>query len=511
MQTQILERDAGRTKVQIDIPASDVSKAYQQVLGSIARQIRVPGFRPGKAPRGVIETRVGKDAIAQEVRDALVQTYLPRAVSELSLTPVSQHLHAHEPVDGQDYSFEAVLELYPDFSLPDFAQIVFDTEQPPVTDDLMEAEVAGLRRQYATLIPVERAAAEGDYLTVETVPTVAGEEGSSIPVDLENVTPELAAQFVGRSIGEEIELTLSEADEEAAVEGVLDELAEEYGEETVAEVLTEALEADEASEAEVSGDEGSTPEGEAASAEEGAETDETAEPSTLRVVLRDVREKELPEADDEFAKTLGMDTWAEVEAQVRRGLETRLAQEALAAQQEEFTEKLLLETSVAVPPSLKARRKSSLLQNLSRDLEGRNLTLQGYLESLDAEEGKRAEFEGELDETAEAAVKRDLVLERVLEARGTTLPEAEFEAAIAYTARRQNTTPQALKRELGENGLTNYRFLLTRDKAVRETVEELVRAQNGASTSEQPGSQAATPTPVQTAEPSATDPVQSEE
>ena len=219
--------------------------------------------------------------------------------------------------------------------------------------------------------------------------------------------------------------------------------------------------------------------------------------------MRDVREKELPEADDEFAKTLGMDTWAEVEAQVRRGLETRLAQEALAAQQEEFTEKLLLETDVAVPPSLKARRKNSLLQNLSRDLEGRNLTLQAYLESLDAEEGKRAEFERELDETAEAAVKRDLVLERVLEARGTTLPDAEFEAAIAYTARRQNTTPQNLKRDLGENGLTNYRFLLTRDKAVRETVEELVRAQNGGAPN--------APAPVQTSEEAATDPVQSEE
>lgn len=495
MQTQVLEQEAGRTKLQVSIPASDVSKAYQQVLGSIARQIRVPGFRPGKAPRGVIETRVGKDAIAQEVRDALVQTYLPRAVSELSLTPVSQHLDAHEPVDGQDYSFEAVLELYPDFTLPDFEQIVFDTEQPPVTDELMEAEVAALRRQYATLIPVERAAADGDYLTVETVPTVEGEEGSSIPVDLENVTPELAAQFVGRSIGEEIELTLTEADEEAAAEGVLDEIAEEYGDE-VAEALADTMGEAEAAETEAVSD--------ADAADTTAETEaEPTEPSTLRVVLRDVREKELPDADDEFAKTLGMDTWAEVEAQVRNGLETRLAQEALAAQQEEFTEKLLLETTVTVPPSLKARRKNSLLQNLSRDLEGRNLTLQGYLESLDAEEGKRAEFERELDETAEAAVKRDLVLERVLEARGTTLPDAEFEAAIAYTARRQNTTPQALKRDLGENGLTNYRFLLTRDKAVRETVEELVRAQNGGGSDIQ--------TPVQTAEPSATDPVQSEE
>ncbi len=497
MQTQVLEQEAGRTKLQIDIPASDVSKAYQRVLGSIARQIRVPGFRPGKAPRGVIETRVGKDAIAQEVRDALVQTYLPRAVSELSLTPVSQHLHAHEPVDGQDYSFEAVLELYPDFTLPDFEQIVFDTEQPPVTDDLMEAEIAAMRRQYATLIPVERAAAEGDYLTVETVPTVEGEEGSSIPVDLENVTPELAAQFVGRTIGEEIELTLSEADEEAAAEGVLDEIAEEYGDE-VAEALADTMGEAEAAETE------------AASDADTADTTAETEPSTLRVVLRDVREKELPDADDEFAKTLGMDTWAEVEAQVRRGLETRLAQEALAAQQEEFTEKLLLETTVAVPPSLKARRKSSLLQNLSRDLEGRNLTLQGYLESLDAEEGKRAAFEAELDETAEAAVKRDLVLERVLEARGTTLPDAEFEAAIAYTARRQNTTPQNLKRDLGENGLTNYRFLLTRDKAVRETVEELVRAQNGGSDVQTPA-QTSVQTPVQTSGEAATDPVQSEE
>ena len=452
MQTHIVERDAERAKIKVEIPAGDVSKTYQQVLSSISRQIRVPGFRPGKAPRGVIETRVGKDAIAQEVRDALVQTYFPQAVEELSLTPISQHLHAHEPVDGEDYAFEAEVELYPDFELPDTSQIVFDTEQEPVTDELLQENIEALRRQNATLIPVERSAQAGDYLMVETVSEEEGQEGSSIPVDLENVAPELAEQFLGKSIGDEIELTLSEETEDTD--------SDEESDETVVEASTEDTE-------------------DTATDTETVKAETAPEPTTLRVVVKDIKEKELPEADDEFAQTLGLTTWAEVEAQIRTNLELQLAQDALSAQQEEFTEKLLLETNVSVPPSLKTRRKSSLLQNLTRDLEGRGATLQEYLESLDAEEGKREEFDRELDEAAENAVKRDLVLERLLEQRGTILANEEFDAALAYTAQRQNSTPQALRQELGESGLANYRFLLTRDKAVRETVMELLAAQAG--------------------------------
>ena len=465
MQAQITEQDAGRAKIKVEVPADDVTKTYQQVLNSISRQIRVPGFRPGKAPRGVIETRVGKDAIAQEVRDALVQTYFPQAVEELSLTPVSQHIHAHEPVDGEDYSFEAEVELYPDFELPDVTQIVLDTEQEPVSDELLQENIEALRSQNATLIPVERPAEAGDYLLVETVSEDGG-EGSSIPVDLENVAPELAEQFLGKSVGDEIELTLSE-ETEADDEDINDQdIDGEY------ENADETLEANTDADVEV--------DAAAAEAEAGVDVaNPEAEPTTLRVVVKDVKDKELPELDDEFAQTLGLTTWAEVETQLRASLELQLAQDALSAQQEEFTEKLLVETNVSVPPSLKTRRKSSLLQNLTRELETQGATLQGYLENLDAEEGKRAEFDAELDEAAENAVKRDLVLERLLEQRGTTMSNEEFDAALAYTAQRQNSTPQALRQELGESGLANYRFLLTRDKAVRESVQELLAAQGG--------------------------------
>ena len=472
MQTQILTKDAGRAKIKVEVPASDVSKTYQQVLNSISRQLRVPGFRPGKAPRGVIETRVGKDAIAQEVRDALVQTYFPQAVQELELMPVAQHLHAHEPEDGQDYSFEAELELYPDFELPDVSQIVLDTEPQALSEELFQENIAALRTQHATLIPVERPAEPGDYLLVETLGT-EGEEGSSIPVDLENVSPELAEQFLSRAIGDEIELTLDDDTTEEMADEVVGEIAQElideHGEDAV-EVLAEAL--DELNVEDAPGED-------APDAVEDTAAEAAGEPTTLRVVLRDVKAKERPDADDDFAKTLGLETWAEVETQLRRNLELQLEQDALSEQQEEFTEKLVLGTDVSVPESLKTRRKSGMLQNLSRDLERQNLTLQGYLESLDAEEGKRAEFDRDLNEAAEEAVKRDLVLERLLEQRGTQLSNEEFDAALAYTAQRQNSTPQALRQEIGEDGLTNYRFLLARDKAVRESVRELLAAQSG--------------------------------
>ena len=470
MQTQILEKDAGRAKIKVDVPASDVSKTYQQVLSSISRQLRVPGFRPGKAPRGVVETRVGKDAIAQEVRDALVQTYFPQAVQELSLTPVAQHLHAHEPVDGQDYSFEAELELYPDFELPDMTQIVLDTEPQTLTGELVQENIEALRTQHATLIPVERPAEAGDYLLVETLS--AEGEGSSIPVDLENVAPDLAEQFLGHGIGEELELTLTEDVDEGATEEIIAELVEEYGEDAAA-VLAETL----AENPPDAGTDEGDPDDSAVITDPGVAA-EADEPTTLRVVIKDVKAKERPDPDDEFAKTLGLETWAEVETQIRRNLTLQLEQNALSEQQEEFTEKLVLGTSVSVPDSLKTRRKSTMLQNLTRDLEGRNLTLQGYLEGLDAEEGKREAFDRDLDKSAEEAVKRDLVLEKLLEVRGSQLSNEEFDAALAYTAQRQNSTSQALRQEIGEDGLANYRFLLTRDKAVRETVRELLAAQS---------------------------------
>ena len=205
MQTEILERQDVSAKFKVEVPADEVNKAYSAILRSLARQVKVPGFRPGKAPRGVIEAKVGKDAVAQEVRDALVETYYPQAAQELELNPVHAHFHAHEPVEGEDYSFEVEVELYPEVKLPNVQDIVIDTSSEPVTDEMVSETIENLQSENATLVPVERPAEAGDYLTVESLGETAG---STMPIDLERVGEALAAQFYGKSIGDEVALKL---------------------------------------------------------------------------------------------------------------------------------------------------------------------------------------------------------------------------------------------------------------------------------------------------------------
>ena len=467
MQTQMLEKEATRAKFSVSVPANDVNKAYDAMLRTLARQVKIPGFRPGKAPRGVLEAKVGKDALAQEVRDALVETYYPRAVRELELAPVHAHFHAHEPVEGQDYSFEVEVDLYPEVTLPNLQDIVIDNEAPGVSDEMMRETIESLRRENAVLVPVDRPAEPGDYVVVES------QSGNTLPIDLETAPPRLAEQLLGRSIGDAItlELSLGAPDE--------DELGEDEDTEGQVEGQAEA----EASE-EVSGEALETAPGEAGTeAGDAGVEDESAEnaeinPLAIEVVVQDIKAKEKPEVGDEFAQTLGFDSWEETEGQIRRSLQAQLDEETFEAQREEFMDKLVAESDFDVPASLVNRRKRGLLENLARDLSERGITPQNYFEELDAK-GNREAFELELDETARGAVKRDLVLERLMEVRGATLSDEEFSAALRSLARYRETDATKLRRDLGEEGLANYRFILTRDKTVRETVRELLGIKAG--------------------------------
>lgn len=247
-----------------------------------------------------------------------------------------------------------------------------------------------------------------------------------MPVDLETVGDAIAEQLVGASIGDVVELRLQDPSSES---------------------------------------------GEEAASESGS-------PTTMRVRIADVKAKEKPEADDEFAKTLGFEDWAAVLAEIRNGLEAQALDQARQAQREELVEKLLEAVDVDLPDFLVNRRRMSLLQNLSEDLEQRNMTLDDYVKRLE-EDGKREEFDAELDASARKGVKRELVLEKLREERGTELDDAEFQEAVRQLAAREGMDPGSFRERQGEDWMSNYRTLLARDKALRETVEELVGGSRG--------------------------------
>ena len=447
MQTKLIDKQAASAKFEVTVPAQDVDKTFGAILNSVARQVKVPGFRPGKAPKAVLVQRVGQDALNQEVRDALVETNYPKAVKELELTPVHAHFHADEPSEGSDYTFEVEVDLYPEFTLPDLGEIIIDTAAPPLTADMVEAAVKDLQRENATLVPVDRAVEPGDYVLVETLRDGV-ESGSVLPIDLERVDAAFAQQLLGKAMGDVVELSLTSGSDDE------DEYAEE----------------DDQDGADV--DETGTDEGAEEKSAETAGADATELPK-LTVLVKDVKEKEKPEADDELAKTLGFETWPEVEAKIRENLQRELENEAFQAQREEFIDKLVQETTLELPKSLVNRRKATLLNNLAQELQQNGVGLEAYLANLD-ETDKRTEFDAELQQAAELGVKRDMVLERLLENRGTTLSAKEFDDAVRYMAAREKQDLSRFRREAGEEWLENYRFALTRDKAVRETVRELL-------------------------------------
>ena len=427
MQTNLISKEGVAAKFEVTVSAPEVDKSYSQVISSVSRQVRIPGFRPGKAPKGMLIKQIGQDALDQEVRDALVEEYYPKAVSELGLTPVHANFSAKEPAEGSDYTFEVEVDLYPDFELPDLSEIVIDSAAPALTDAMVEEAAQNLQRENATHIPVERPVEADDYVLLETVRDDDDSgEPATLPIDLETAGDAFVEQLLGKSMGDTVELDLSA--------GADDELDDEDEDEDGAEAV-------------------SLPK--------------------LKVIIKDVKEKEKPELDDEFAKTLGFDTWEEVDAKIRENIQAQLDAEAFEEQREEFTDKLVAETELELPQSLINHRKVNLLDNLKRDLEARDLTFEDYLAQLDEDEGREA-FEQELQEAAEEGVKRDLVLERLLEQRETQLSDEEFSQAVVYLAMQERQEPQQFVNERGREWLQNYRFLLRRDKAVREVIRELL-------------------------------------
>ena len=428
MEAKLKDRQSVEATVEVTVPAADVDKAFERVLRQLSRQVKVPGFRPGKAPRGVLVKRIGKEALEGEVREDLIESSYPQVMKQFELSPVHAHVHGGSPNEGEDFTFELHVDLYPEIELPDQEEIVIDSEARKVDDEMVEQTVKRLQSENATMVPVDRPVQAGDYLLVETVPAdqeegAEAQAASTMPIDLEEVGEELAEQLIGKSVDEIVKLKLSSA--QAATEG-----------------------------------------------------EEAAEPPTLDIRIKDVKEKEKPAPDDEFAKTLGFESWQETEARIRESLQAQLDQEAFEEQRDEFVDKLIAASSFELPRSLVQRRRIDLLENLTEDLKRRGLTLEKYVEQLDANDG-REEFEKELQEAAEKGVRRDLVLERLLEVRGTTISDAEFEAALRQLALQQGMDVDRLRRERGEEWLRNYRFLITRDRALREAVEERLAAQRG--------------------------------
>jgi trigger factor len=409
---ELLERSGNKVKFKVVVPAAKVSEAFSGVMNALSKQVRIDGFRPGKAPKSVIERKVGSDFVKTEVAQYLVQQNYNAAVQELKLIPVEANVTPGAVLEGADFEFTVDAENYPEVTLPNWEGFKLESQPVTVGDEDLHKAIEDLRQSRASYVQVDRPAEAADMVNVEIL---EGEDtGKTYPVYLDRAEPGVRDALLGKTVSDEVEVKVSE----------------------------------------------------------NAETGET---TLLKVKILDIKEKQTPEFNEEFVKGFaleGVDSLDAFNDRVRRDLEAQAEIKTKTDKRDEFVKKLGEGALLDVPKVMISRRREAMEQDLARDLEQQGITLEAYREYLQAE-GKLEEFERDLDSGAEARVRNDLALEKLAETFETKLTDDEWRASLESYARSSRVSVPALLKALGNEGVENFRIIATRDKALEQALAKL--------------------------------------
>jgi trigger factor len=168
---------ATRVKLAVEVPFAELEPSLKKAYREIAQQVNVPGFRKGKVPSAVIDQRIGRDAVLSEAVNEAIPQQLFAAIQEQELKTLGRPaVEITEFADGQPLRFTAEVDVRPEITLPDLSEISVTVDEIQVTDEDIDEQVAGLRERFATLKTVERPAKVGDFVQIDLVATVDGEE-----------------------------------------------------------------------------------------------------------------------------------------------------------------------------------------------------------------------------------------------------------------------------------------------------------------------------------------------
>jgi trigger factor len=166
-----------RVRINVEVPFTELEPDFDRAFKELAKQVRLPGFRPGKAPRKLLEARIGRGAVLEQVvNDALPSRY-SEAVSTSDIKPLGQpEIEVTKLEDGEELVFTAEVDVRPEITLPDLEALKITVDPIEVTDEEVDAELQSLRARFGTLTGVERPAQEGDFVSIDLSATVDGED-----------------------------------------------------------------------------------------------------------------------------------------------------------------------------------------------------------------------------------------------------------------------------------------------------------------------------------------------
>jgi len=409
-----------RVKLTVEVPFDELKPHFDKAYGALAGQVRIPGFRPGKVPARILDARLGRGTILTEVVNDAVPAKYGEAVSEANLTVLGQpDIEVTRIDDGDALAFTAEVDVRPEITLPSLADVAVSVDDVEVTDADIDEQVEALRERFAATTPVERAAADGDLVSIDLVATVDGEplddattEGLSYTVGAGDLVDGIDEAVTGLSAGESATFTT-----ELVAGGFAGREAE------------------------------------------------------VTVTVQSVSERELPEVDEEFAQLASeFDTVDELRTDLAEKIRRVKNRSQAAEARDKVLEALLEATEIPTPESIVEAEFSSRAHDAVHAFDHDEDALSAHVVS----QGQtREEFDAELRESAVKAVKVQLLLDALAEANQVGVNQEEFTERVMFNSQRLGIAPEEYFGRLQEQNQLGAVFAeVRRGKALAGAVEQ---------------------------------------
>lgn len=409
-------------KIDVAIEPDAVAKRVDLAAKQLAGEMKLPGFRKGKVPAQLVIQRVGREAVVEQaLRDSLPEWYERALLDSGVVTVGDPKLDVGDlPDEGEELEFTIEVGVRPSAELGEWRGLEVGRANVEVPDEAVEAELDRLREGFASLAPVDRPAASGDAVVLDYAGTIEGEpfEGSErrdalVEVGAEEAPPEFDVALTGASAGDQRKADVPFPDD--------------YADEDLA---------------------GKT--------------------ASFVLDVKEVREKNLPEADDEFAAEASeFETVAELRDEIRRRLSEGLEQRAEAEFREAAVDAVAANAKLEIPHDLVHARAHEMWERIERQLAGRGIDPQAYAQM----QGKdRHDLIDDAEEDAERSLRREAVLAAVAEDDEIELTDEDLVEAIGPGEGKNS--PEKLLARLRESG----RDALLRDEVRMRKAAEAVAA-----------------------------------
>jgi len=423
MSLQVEKLDGNMAKLTIEVAAEDLEKAIENAYQKSKNKISIPGFRKGKAPRKMIEQMYGKGVFLEDAANELISESYEKALDECTEDIVSSpRIDVIQLESGKPFIYTAEVALKPEVTLGKYKGVKIDKVDIDVTEEEIEADIAKERDNAARIIPItDRAVKDGDMTVIDFegfVDGVAfdGGKGEDYPLTIGSgaFIPGFEEALIGAEIGVETDVNVT--------------FPEDYQAEELA--------------------------GKAA---------------VFKCTVKEIKEKELPELDDEFASEVSeYDTFAEYKESVKAKIVDRKTAAAKSAKEEEVVAAVVADAKMDIPEAMVETTQRQMVEEFAQRMQSQGISMEQYMQFTGMTPQMLLE---QIKPQAMKRIQSRLVLEAVVAAENITVSEEEFEAEVARMAASYMMEADKVKELLGEGGKKSVMEDLAINKAVEFVVE----------------------------------------